>query len=266
MKTIKHFIGFLSVIIMLTACTKDSLDLFKNNSVFSPEVSTISARMSGDTLILTGEVSKTGSSSLEYTGFCFSQNPLPQLKDNQILLGNEKTFHAYVFNLTPLDTYYFRAFAANENGWAYGNILEYVIPKPQPVVAPCTLANSKITIATTNYGVSSSSASSMGGTVGNFEIMASCYSAGGFDYYFDFLNKPLNGTYITSQINEIESGNPYNKNVYIGITGGLSGTSVESDGIVYVNVVNDVYTVSFCDLKININGKTYQLKGKFTAY
>jgi len=265
MKSIAYLISFISMLICLEGCKKGSLDLFTDHSVYLPEVKMVSVQMMGDTIVLSGEVTNQGSFPLKYTGFCYSKNPLPQILENQILCGGDKTFHAYVFNLQAKDTFYFRSFAANNGGYSYGDVIEYIVQSPKPPVVPCTLANNKISVETNSYTVTDARTSTTFVTVGTFEITADCYYSGGFNYFFDFLRKPYSGIYTTADISDIDFDNPYNKNVYVSATGGFSSPWVLPGGKIYISYNNDKYTVSFCDLQLQVDDKKYHLQGNFTT-
>jgi hypothetical protein len=260
--TIFILLSVFSIIIILTGCKKDSMDLFTDHSKSLPTVKTVSLAGNGDTILLTGKVTSTGTYPLYFTGFCFSKNPVPDLAENQILLGNNTVFQAYIMNLTPTDTYYFMAFAANNYGFAKGNIISYVVPKPGPVVPPCSLANNKISDNDFTYSVFSANSSAGGGIIGNFEIYANCSSSGGNDYSFDFENAPYSGIYTTAGIDDIESNNPYNKNVYVEVNTGMGGTFIAQPGsLIYITNSNGKFTVSFCDFIYDIDGTDVHVKG-----
>src|SRR5215475_7081846 len=70
----------------------------------------------------------------------------PEMLDNQALSGSTgNSFSVTYSGFDPYKRYYFRAWAANENGYSYGDIIYLDSIHATPVVAPCSLtANSLI--------------------------------------------------------------------------------------------------------------------------
>lgn len=75
-----------------------------------------------------GEISYNGGSDLIHYGFVYSdQNQNPTSNDSELIVGNgefQGEFSDEIINLLPQKTYYFRAFAMNNIGVNYGEVLE----------------------------------------------------------------------------------------------------------------------------------------------
>jgi uncharacterized protein (TIGR02145 family) len=69
-----------------------------------------------------GNILSSGSSQINSRGVCWSINPEPGTDDSKTIDGTGSgDFVSYINGLKPASTYYFRAYATNETGTAYGN-------------------------------------------------------------------------------------------------------------------------------------------------
>lgn len=125
------------VVICLTACKKDSFDLFGDPSANAlPKVEMVSVSILDDdeTVLMKGRVISEGKGETGYAGFCFGEMPVPDLLQNQVICGGEAgEFTAEILGLEADSTYYFRSFASNDFGYVYGDkIIKFTVPNPQP--------------------------------------------------------------------------------------------------------------------------------------
>jgi len=73
-----------------------------------------------------GNATQEGSTSITAKGICWSTNPNPTLSDNFTDEGSGTVeFYSTITNLNPVTQYYYRAYATNSSGTAYGE--EYFI-------------------------------------------------------------------------------------------------------------------------------------------
>jgi uncharacterized protein (TIGR02145 family) len=94
-----------------------------------PEVKTISSEVvSLDTVILTGEVTDESGAVVTQRGFCWGTGSEPTVSDNysENRMGSGK-FSEKVVLLEINRDYYYRTYAVNANGLAYGNIKKLMI-------------------------------------------------------------------------------------------------------------------------------------------
>lgn len=84
--------------------------------------------LSSASAILNGYFEDGGTTILE-KGFCISsQNDAPTLENNHefpLLITQQDSDQFLIRDLTPQTTYYFRAFATNQRGTVYGNVLSF---------------------------------------------------------------------------------------------------------------------------------------------
>ncbi|MGA0848654.1 MAG: DNA/RNA non-specific endonuclease, partial [Chthoniobacterales bacterium] len=116
-----------------------------------PTVSSSSAGSVATTsAVLNGNVSNAGTSAVSARGFVYStmDMTLEIGADGVTTLSagsGTGSFDATVENLSPGTTYYFRAFATNETGTTYGEILNFTTLKAEPLLHPADFAAGTIT-------------------------------------------------------------------------------------------------------------------------
>ena len=102
-----------------------------------PSLATIgSAQITGSSATLLGDVSSDGGSAITEKGICWGLSSGPTTSD-YILAHPTNTLHGYSVNVTyllPNTTYYYRAYASNGIGTAYGNEMSFKTPVVLPVV------------------------------------------------------------------------------------------------------------------------------------
>lgn len=236
---------FLSFPVFLTGCR---FDLFENMDACEPAVSTGEIRSQGDVLYLTGQIEDQGIYAVEYTGFCVSKQPDPHITDNQILLkGPDLSFRATVpegFN--EGDTLYYRAFAANECGYAIGTSKQFIYRIPETAVTvPCTVQENVIKMDSYTLGVSSVTQ----GASGSEYRFNAVLSGTNLTLRFRFSGIPATGLYqISGTLDPPWSGSE--KPVIMICDYGMS-SSVVGSGMIYVQKRADgSRRISFCNITI----------------
>ena len=98
----------------------------------SPMVATREVVASGeDAVIVKAEVLIDGGNAVTERGVCWSTNELPTLDDNFIDDGTGTgTYSCTITGLEPNTTYYFRAFARNDVGLGFGEVLSFTTSAP----------------------------------------------------------------------------------------------------------------------------------------
>ena len=246
-------IVLLIITIFISSCEKD---LFKKyeNPLAVVEFKKIIATEEGS--VIYANILDAGKGYVKYYGFCYSEDSVPILTDNQILLNDIQTgeFSSVINNVFPDSVYYFMAFVANEYGYTVSNIEKIKIPVPENINVPCDISNNTIINDGVSYSCNVSDSES-----NYYTLSASCYYSGGPTVTMYFKNKPLTGIYFTTGSENISE---YNSNeVKVNINDSFNGYYYIYEGSkVYVINQNDSLIVSFCNLKYSSEDKI--LKGK----
>lgn len=105
-------------------------------SIQSPTVNTIEVVADGENAVkVTAEVVSDGSKAVTERGVCWSTSGVPTLDDEYITNGSGLgVYTCKIENLQPNTTYQLRAFARNEVGLGFGEVLSYTVGAP--VVKP----------------------------------------------------------------------------------------------------------------------------------
>ncbi|QRY57277.1 hypothetical protein [Sphingobacterium siyangense] len=124
---IRYLYSLFMLILPWTSCDdKDKFDFNQHNKV---AVTTL--QMTGVTkndATLNGRVNTNNGETLTQVGICYATHQKPTVNNEKVLkTGDLDTgaFTLYAQNLKPATTYYFRAFATNKNGTAYGDPLSF---------------------------------------------------------------------------------------------------------------------------------------------
>ena len=104
---------------------------FRTTAVAVPTLTTAAASaITSSTAISGGTISSDGGAAITARGICWSISESPLITDN-IATDPEAGIGSFVSNLTVLSdgtTYYYRAYATNSAGTAYGNQLSFITP------------------------------------------------------------------------------------------------------------------------------------------
>ena len=131
-----------------------------------PTVTTTTATtITTTTATLGGEVTIQGKSSILEKGIVYSiTDETPQINESEVIKDVNGTgigvFSKITTNLNPNTKYYYRAFATNSNGTAYGEIKNFTTLKAEPTVTTTiatsvTITSAKLGGEITNQGLSS---------------------------------------------------------------------------------------------------------------
>ena len=117
-----------------------------------PTVKTIAAESIRKTsAVCGGEIINDGGYSISACGVCWSTTEMPTLADSHTSDNcDSNTFVSNITNLSPTTTYYFRAYATNEKGTAYGEQRSFVTSNGLPKVFSYTI--SEVTASTATFG------------------------------------------------------------------------------------------------------------------
>jgi uncharacterized protein (TIGR02145 family) len=109
-----------------------------------PTINTINVTsIMGVSAISGGVITSNGGGSVSQKGVCWSMTPNPTIAlTNKTTDGSGgESFESSITNLTPLTTYYLRAYATNEIGTSYGNQVSFSTPIGLPYVGTSTGTN-----------------------------------------------------------------------------------------------------------------------------
>ncbi len=109
------------------AIYKSEIKSFSTVYCTKPIVTTISvSNITNISALCKGEVMDDGNANVIERGFCWSINHNPSIDDNKISSGQDTgMFSVELSNLTPVSTYYVKAFAKNRAGIAYGDEIAF---------------------------------------------------------------------------------------------------------------------------------------------
>lgn len=77
-----------------------------------------------------GQIVYDGNARISECGLCWSTHPYPSIEDDKMIVSSSKDhFTGNISSLIPFTTYFVRAYATNEQGTAYGDIVRFSTPK-----------------------------------------------------------------------------------------------------------------------------------------
>lgn len=187
-----------------------------------------------------------GGSRVREQGVCWSTHPLPTIADDHAPDQNRSAnFEIAVGNLRPGTTYHVRAYATNDQGTGYGDVLEFTTADPlaEPTCAPDTN-----TATIDGWGLTYRSLFTQPEDIGRykFKIRASGSTS---DLTLHFTRPPRTGLYETrSASNSMDLDSTQ---VVVDAVAQSQYRSAQDGGTVKVVRRNDSsYVVTFCDLKL----------------
>ena len=256
MKKIIYSFLFAAVLFTTNACKKP----LKNEDDYFVKLSTVSATVQTDGSVLVQasiqSPGKAKGSSVQNPGFCLSTNPTPTMLERQLLTTTDGSTFSAVYPASTFSddsTYYFRAFATNDYGYSYGNVIKLDSVIAPAVTAPCSLTANSVNIggATPTYtyysiGAPDSyhffTASSSGGTV-----------------QFQFGSNITTGIYHTTVDSDPGAGE-VNVIFYFGFTSG----ALSSGSNVYVNKLGtNTFDIRICSAPWTSGSSTFQFNTRF---
>ena len=179
---------------------------------------TAPANITATTLTGGGNISSDGGAAVSVRGVCWSTNQNPTTVDSKTTDGaGSGSFTSSITGLNPGLTYYFRAYATNLNGTAYGTQVNITLPGIQPM-----LTTSAATSVTSVSAVCGGNISTDGGAA--ITVRGVCWSTSQNPTITD--NKTNNGTGTGSYISAITGLTP-------GITYYIRAYATNSIGTAY---------------------------------
>ena len=115
--------------------------------------------ITGTTAISGGNITSDGGATITERGICWSTNTNPTISNSKTTNGiGSGSFTSNLTGLSPVTTYYVRAYAINSIGTAYGNQLSFTTSQWIP-----TLTTTPVTMITSGSAVSGGNITSDGG-------------------------------------------------------------------------------------------------------
>lgn len=237
------------------ACQKVEKDV--NN--YYPKVKTTGVELLPDGNVkVTGAIISSGTTDIQYAGFCMDTLPNPGMLSNQksVTTLNGNTFTATYTSLDKLHTYYFRAWAANADGYVIGEDVKIDSVGISPVTIPCnpspdTLVVSKPSSTTREHYYSIGPIKQ---SVDGWEIKL---TTGSYSVYVEFGQKPVNGVY------KVQPQHYPSKGKFATVR--LGGFAADASTNIYVDLVNSTtIEVIICDVVVS-DPVPHTLTTKFRA-
>lgn len=127
----KQILLFSSIVLSLVmlvnpACKKDKVTGLATVTTIEPDVNTVGSNAA----IVKGTITSTGSSAITVSGFCWSteNNPTLDKANTQKTTDGPTTtgdFTKQITALSPVTTYYVRAYVTNGSGTSYGKVYSF---------------------------------------------------------------------------------------------------------------------------------------------
>ena len=124
----------------MTLFSPSCVKVLKNVNDYYPQVKATSVMVNSDgSITVSGEITSTGSTGIQFCGFCMDTIANPDMVTNQELATNlnGNTFSYTYTSLSALTTYYFKAFAANANGYAISKVISVSNTGFDTALIPC---------------------------------------------------------------------------------------------------------------------------------
>jgi len=239
----KHTALIIALICCLLSCKK----VLKDWDDYFPEIELTSAAVLSDGSVeLVGTVISEGASPIEFAGFCVSTQPMPVMDDDQAIVSVDgNTFTVIYDGFDPYTRYYFRAWAVNEWGYTYSNILSLDSIVAQPVDPPCAPSMNTIDFIV-GVGGGNEVFDNVDEPMHGFKTWDfRAWTTGSGIIDFSFGSAPHTGVYTST------SGPPEDipNGVYLYVQYGAGGGAALSDQPVYVKEITpSLWEVTLCDV------------------
>gem|GEM_PF-1308637 len=252
----RTFILLLATLFAFATCKK----VESNVANYYPTVKTLSVtRQSDGSAIVVGQVTSSGDKPILYAGFCMDTVPVPDMITNQIITDTltNNTFTARFSSFNPLKRYYFRAWVANDNGYAVGNVVFADSIAPTAASIPCSMPANKLYLTSTP-GVDSETYISISSIPSGTSQPSLYANTNSHSITLNFNNYPVTQTYKTA------SSLFPNGNSDVGIM--VDSYVVDGGANVYVKQITPTtFEITICSAHISMSSGSYTLSTKFDS-
>ncbi len=242
------------VFLFFWGCKKVEKDV--NN--YYPKVTTVSAAVNPDgTVTVTGHIVSEGSTAVSACGFCMDTLKYPDMLSNQLISStrNGNDFTCTYSSLSTVDTYYFRAWVVNGNGYALGSPVSITNVCFDTSLIPCHPVAGHLVLSS-NYLISDEIYIDFS----NVPINALTYGVTGttntHTISLSFGNRPVSGIYKTTTAND-----PGGWNVILL----LDWVRVDAPANVYVQQINST-TMDITICQATVSRYNYDITTKFRCH
>lgn len=133
----KRLIWILAVpVIFFTACKKD------DPAILATLTTTVASNVTANAITSGGNITNDGNATITQRGIAWATHAGPTVADSITKDGGGAgTFSSTISGLNANTTYYFRAYAVNSAGTAYGNEITLATPKGAPTVVTSAVSD-----------------------------------------------------------------------------------------------------------------------------
>ncbi len=252
MKNKKWFFLFMTMLgfLAFTTSCEDEDDSEHLPKLVTNEVTNINT----GTATCSAHIISQGSSEITEKGVCWSTGPEPTVSDNLLYAGDgSDDYLCDITGLTANVTYYARAYATNNSGTAYGNVISFTTLDNYPVPAPCNPDVNSIYFNSQKLSFFIVDAGSSETNFGSYCLMGSELSG---TLYIEFSVVPNSGKFITTTVNSTLGAGQCIVDGRFGSLGWLF-IAAAGDTVYVTKTGNGKYSMSFCDLEFSSGSTSY---------
>lgn len=249
---------FVIFIFLFTSSCRKAL---KDANDYLPKLKTVSATIQTDgTVLLQGEIVSEGAAAIKYIGFCCANSKNPNMAARQIIVtANDTKFSAIYSGFDVDSVYYFRTWATNHYGYAYGNDVSLDSIIAMNVTPPCINIMNTVSEGGGQPTASYTNISTPANYMNEWEFTAQTSS--GPIVNFTFGSIITTGIYTTTN-----NTSPGYGEVNISFFGGFISGTLSNGSSVYVNFIGSgVYDISICSAPWQYNSSTFYFNTRLTV-
>lgn len=258
----KYFLCLLPMLAFLL-CSSSCRKVAKDVADYYPAVRTVSATVQEDgSVLVKGALLREGLDPASFLGFCMDTAAKPGMLSGQQLTDTirDGIFQAVYRDLKPFTRYYFRAFAANANGYAYGEpiaIDNVIVADAAISCLPAADTISLISSYRSEAGrVMSVSAPQRNTTEWEIDVYAS-----GASLRLNFSTYPGQGIYTITEATSFSSSGRYVRVMFSGSV--TYGTLLSPGTKLYIKPIDTKhFELRFCDAALQL-GPGYKVSARF---
>jgi hypothetical protein len=224
--------------LLLNACEKPLGDVMD----YYPTVITESVTPQSDgSVVAVGRIVTEGATPIVAAGFCASTSPVPGMLDAQGIGAVQGDRFTVVYDgFATTGTYYFRAWATNDNGYSYGNVLSLSNIEVEPVTPPCTPA---LDYASPGGGLATESYYPIDAPEWSIDAWVFTANTSAHFFTYRFGSALATGIYTTTT-----NISPADEHVRVSFISGFTGGVVQAGHAVYVNQLTPTsWEITICD-------------------
>ena len=235
------YLFVIAILLLANSCRKalkDVNDYFPKTKIVSATIQT------NGTVLVQGVIVSQGDAAIENIGFCYATNKNPNMASNQIMVtANGTKFSATypVSNFNVDSVYYFRSWATNQYGYAFGNTISLDSIIAVHITPPCTNTMNTVNegggAGTTTY----TTIDTITNYMNTWSFTAQTYSSP-ISVVFTFGSAVTTGIYKTTT-----NSSPGTGEVNIVVNDSFDNGTLNDGSSVYINTIGtNTYDISIC--------------------